>query len=80
MVTFRNSKVSRCLGGGSVKNIGLCLTLVVACGMVGCSQPAGPQTATKVMLEDEVKVKVEADGHSQVGAGQATPAATGQKP
>ena len=51
-----------------MKNTSVFLSLVLACCVAGCSQPAGPQRATKVMLEDEVKVHVDPTGHSSTGA------------
>jgi hypothetical protein len=67
MATFRNSCVGRCLGGGSVKNTCVFLSLVAACGLAGCSQPPGPHGATTILLEDEVKVKVDTEGRSSTG-------------
>lgn len=68
MTTLRNPRFGRCFGGGSVKNTCVWLSAVMACGLVGCAPAVGPKTATPVLLEEQVKVTVDKDGHSQVGA------------
>lgn len=68
MTTLRNLRFSRCLGGGSVKNTCVWLSAVMACGLAGCAPAVGPKAATPVLLEEQVKVTVDKDGHSQVGA------------
>lgn len=76
MATFWNSRFGRCFGGGSVKNTCVLLGAVLACGLAGCAPPAGPKVATPVLLEADVKVRVDKDGHSHVGpeAGAKAPA------
>ncbi len=70
MATFRNSAGSRCLGGGTVKNTYVILGFVVVGSFAGCSPAPVARPATSVIQEDEVKVRVDADGRPQVGAGQ----------
>jgi hypothetical protein len=80
MTTFRNPGVSRCLRGGTVKNTYVFLGCLVAFGIAGCAPALGPQPATAVMLEDEVKVRVDSEGRPQVGANQAASAEPGKAP
>lgn len=68
MTTLWNSRFGRCLGGGSVKNTSVLLSAMLICGLAGCAPAVGPKSATQVLLEDEVKVRVDKDGHSHVGA------------
>jgi hypothetical protein len=68
MTTLRNFRFGRCLGGGSVKNTCVLLSAMLICGLAGCAPAVGPRSATPVLLEDEVKVRVDKDGHSHVGA------------
>ena len=64
-----------------MKNTYVFLSLVAACGWAGCSQPAGPQSATTILLEDEVQVKVDADGRSATGVSVGSASAdTASKP
>lgn len=57
-----------------MKNTSVVLGFVVAGGLVGCAPATGPRPATSVISEAEVKVRVDADGRPQVGAGQAAEA------
>jgi hypothetical protein len=80
MATFWNSGSGHCLGGGSVKNTCVLLMGVLACGLAGCAPAVGPKAATPVLLEDEVKVRVDKEGHSQVGAEAGAKAAAEKAP
>lgn len=74
MATFRNSAVGRCLGGESVKNTCVFLSWVVISSCAGCAPAPGPRMATPVLLEDEVKVRVDTEGHVLVGTDKAAQA------
>ena len=53
-----------------MKNTGLILVGVIACSLAGCGKAAGPRAATPVLLEDQVKVRVDDQGRPTPTGGQ----------